>query len=106
MALAAGYAAARGRAPLRQPQRGTAVCVSAHIAHEPSARRRPPLSARWPVVTEPRHPRNARPRRLDPEQGGTMIALLGRPIAAALPRGFPQHDPRRLGQAAQSGLID
>ena len=43
---------------------------------------------------------------LDPEQGGTMIALLGRPIAAALPRGLPQHDPRRLGQAAQSGLID
>jgi hypothetical protein len=104
--VAAGYAAAQGRAPLRQPQRGAAVGVPAHIGHEPAVTRQLPLSARGPVATEPRPPRKARPRRLAPERGGAMTALLGSPVAAADPRGLPQRDPSRLGQAARSGLID
>jgi len=60
VAFAAGYAAARGRSPIRQPRRSAAVFVPAHGGDEPPAQRRLPISARRPAATEPRHQGNAR----------------------------------------------
>lgn len=77
MTLAVGHAAARGRAPLRQPQRRAAVCVPADIGHEPAALRLP-LSARRPAATEPRHQGNARTGRRGREHD--MKLLLGGPV--------------------------
>lgn len=88
MALAAGYATARGRPSLRQPQRSASVCVPAHSGHEPAAQRRLPLSSRGPAGTEPQHQGNARTGRRGSEHG--MKLLLGGP--AGLPEGADQHD--------------
>ena len=60
VALAAGYAAARGRSPLCQPQRSAAVFVPAHGGDEPAAQRRLPISARRSARTGARHQRDAR----------------------------------------------
>jgi len=81
VALAAGYAAARRRSPLRQPQRSASVFVPAHGGDEPAARRRLPISARRPARAEPRHQGNARSWRRGHEHD--MKLLLGGPAALA-----------------------